>query len=84
MMWFQRAALRYLSTIQTKPYLEIFRVSWLLADREMSTWRSQRVGWWYLFLQMVSTQKLEYHKYFKFYTMQMWVEIFDISKIEIT
>lgn len=56
-----KGSFNYLSTIQTKPYLEIFRVSWLLADREMSTWRSQRVGWWYLFLQMVSTQKLEYH-----------------------
>lgn len=56
-----KGSFKYLSTIQTKPYLEIFRVPWLLADREMSTWRSQRVGWWYLFLQMVSTQKLEYH-----------------------
>lgn len=32
-----KGSFKYLSTIQTKPYLEIFRVSWLLADREMST-----------------------------------------------
>lgn len=32
-----KGSFKYLSTIQTRPYLEIFRVSWLLADREMST-----------------------------------------------